>query len=232
MIDIAKTLAPGTLPFSMLVASAGLLLIRRRGLPRRIGVTSLVLLAAGYFVLALPATADRLSAGLTRFGRLPDSDRARRASTIVVIGGDSEHARELETLRLFHLVHPRWIVSSGPLEMRDALVAGGIPPERIVTESTARTTREQAVTVAQLVRSRHLDPVVLVASAIHMPRALAAFREAGIDAVPSASATRPIAGLPRFWPAYDALRLSRESIYEYAALTYYQRKGWLAGKSD
>jgi len=229
MIDIAKTLlAPGTMPFGILVAGAGVLLSMRRGRSRRFGVSICVALAGAYFVLALPATAERLSSGLMTFDPLQHASDAGGASTVVMIGGDSAHARVVETLRLFHLLRPRWIVSSSPPDMREALVAGGVPSERIIAEVTARTTREQAIAVAKLVRARELGPVVLVASAIHMPRALGAFRAAGLSVIPSPSATRQIAGLPRYWPAYDGLRLSREAIYEHVALAYYRWKGWLA----
>jgi uncharacterized SAM-binding protein YcdF (DUF218 family) len=228
MIDLAKTLfAPGTVPFAILVAAAGVLLSVRRGRSRRFGVSICAALAGAYFVLALPASAERLSAGLMKFDRLHDVHDAGGASTIVMIGGDSAHARVVETLRLFHLLRPRWIVDSSPPDMRQALIAGGVPPERIIAEVTARTTREQAVAVAELVRARNLGPVVLVASAIHMPRALGAFRAAGLSVVPSPSATRQIAGLPRYWPAYDGLRLSREAIYEHVAIVYYRWKGWM-----
>ena len=229
MIDVAKTLfAPGTMPFAVLVAGAGALLAVRRGRSRRLGVSIWVALAGVYFVLALPATAERLSAGLMKFDRLHDVHDARGASTIVMISGDSAHARVVETLRLFHLLRPRWIVGSGPPEMREALIAAGVPSERIIAEVMAQTTRQQAVAVAELVRARELGPVVLVASAIHMPRALGAFQAVGLSVVPSPSATRQIAGLPRYWPAYDGLRLSREAIYEHVAIAYYRWKGWMA----
>jgi len=200
----------------------------RRGRSRRVGISVCAALAGAYVVLALPATAARLSDGLLQFDRLHDVRDARGASTIVMIGGDSAHARIVETLRLFHLLRPRWIVASSPPEMREALIAGGVPSGQIIAEVTARTTREQAIAVAKLVRARELGPIVLVASAIHMPRALGAFRAAGLSVVPSPSATRQIAGLPRYWPAYDGLRLSREAMYEHAALAYYRWRGWTA----
>ena len=231
IIDLIKTVAPGTALFFMLLAAAGALLMVRRGWPRRLGIAGILLLAASYCTLALPWTAERLSASLARYDQLRDPHDAQGAAAIVVLGGDSQPARVVETLRLNALVRPPWVVVSGAPEqsdaMRDELVAGGVNPRQILLEQAAGTTREQAINIDRLVRSHGITRIVLVASAIHMPRALAAVRATGLDAVPSASATWQIADLPRLWPAHDALRLSRESLYEHVALEYYRSKGWL-----
>jgi uncharacterized SAM-binding protein YcdF (DUF218 family) len=226
MIVVKTLLAPGTFLFAILVAVVAALLIRRRGWSRRFGAALLVLLAASYFVLSLPYMADRLSAPLIQFGPLSEVDHGKEISAIVVLSGDSQHARVVETLRLATLLATQPIIVSGPDEIRDAILEGGISPSRIVMETASETTHGQAVNVGQLVRSKGLGRIALIASAVHMPRALAAFRAEGIDAVASASATRPIAALPRFWPAYSALQLSRDSIYEYIALVYYRWRGW------
>lgn len=89
---------------------------------------------------------------------------------------------------------PRLICSSGlaPLSRASApecpdavrlLRDFGVPDAVIVVESSSRTTRENAEATGLL-----LDPgahVLLVTSALHMPRSLAAFRKAGIDAIPA-----------------------------------------------
>jgi len=226
MMLVKTLLLPGTLPFAILVAAIAALFLRRSGGMRRWGVTLLILLPGSYFILSLPYIADRLAAPLMRFPPLSDWQQAKDAAAIVALAGDSRHARVLETLRLSQALPAQPIILSGPDEMREDLVASGVSPDRIVMESASETTREQALNVARIVRLKGFDRVVLVASAIHMPRALATFRAAGVNAVPSASATRPIAGLPRFRPAAIALRFSGESLYEYAALVYYRLRGW------
>jgi hypothetical protein len=61
--------------------------------------------------------------------------------------------------------------------------------------------------MAALIRSRNC-PVALLPSAV--------------DAEP------PTAGTDRFVPSYLALRLSRDAIYEHAALVYYRSRRFIA----
>jgi hypothetical protein len=37
----------------------------------------------------------------------------------------------------------------------------------------------------------------------------------------------PTSGVRRFIPAYIALRVSRDALYEHAALLYYRYNGWI-----
>jgi uncharacterized SAM-binding protein YcdF (DUF218 family) len=231
MLFLKTVLLPGTFAFALLVGVVAALLMCRSGLSRRVGAALAALVAAGYLVLALPYTAGRLSAPLRQFGRLPETSQAGDVSAILLLTGDSTHARFSEALRLSRILQDAPVIVSGSISgtttLRDDLVAEGLSPARIIVESASDTTRQQAVNVAALVQSRRLGRVVLVASAIHMPRALAVFRANGVDAVPSASPTRSITGLPRFRPAREALRLSRESAYEHVALAYYRWRGWI-----
>jgi uncharacterized SAM-binding protein YcdF (DUF218 family) len=72
---------------------------------------------------------------------------------------------------------------------------------------------------------------VLVASPIHMPRALAACEAFGVQAVPSVTAV-PHTDLPGgVWsviPRRDALFYTNESLYEYLAIWWYRQQGWIA----
>jgi uncharacterized SAM-binding protein YcdF (DUF218 family) len=226
IVNLLKTLAPGTIAFFIVIAGGATLLVRWRGRPRRYGIVLVVALIVSYGVMALPWTAVRVSNRLLLYGPLSDVQAAQGATVVVVLTGDSEHARVIETLRLNALLRPRWVIVGGTARMRDEIVDGGVPRDRIIMEGVGRTTREQLINVRRIVRERRLDRVVLVVSAIHMPRTLAAARALGLDATPSSSSTRRVAGKPAFWPAYDALRLTRESLYESAAWWYYRVRGW------
>ena len=59
-------------------------------------------------------------------------------------------------------------------------------PERILLESTSRTTWENARFSATLLRQHGWHRVLLVSDAWHLPRALIAFRAAGVTAQASA----------------------------------------------
>jgi len=226
---LAKQFVPGSLAFLILGLAGAVLVLLFEPRWKRWTVVGLLLLSAFYTILSLPATANRLADGLDRYPPLIRAEEARGASAVVLLHGDHQAARLRETLRLYRLLNPKWIVVSaqGP-QLRDSL-RYSVPPDQILWESRSRTTREQALNLARLLEAKHIARVVLVASPIHMPRALGACRAAGIDAVPAAS-PRPHAGMPRggrgLVPQIGALTLSTESLYEYLALYLYKHRGW------
>jgi uncharacterized SAM-binding protein YcdF (DUF218 family) len=184
------------------------------------------------------------------------SDVEPGTTAVVVLGGGDEFvdgwtdqitvttnveaARVLETRRVFRLISPAWIISSGghsdpddraqasSLTMRDELVRLGVPQERILLESASRNTYDEAVLVAPMLRSLGIQQLVLVTSDTHMRRALGAFRAVGVKAVP---AIAPDARLPTRWfwwivPTDGGLELSREVTREVGGIPYY----WLRGR--
>jgi uncharacterized SAM-binding protein YcdF (DUF218 family) len=64
---------------------------------------------------------------------------------------------------------------------RIMLIEAGIEPERIATEGRSLTTWENAVNARAVVGADARRPWALVTSAYHMPRAVGAFRAAGIE---------------------------------------------------
>jgi uncharacterized SAM-binding protein YcdF (DUF218 family) len=134
------------------------------------------------------------------------------AQVIVVLGGAIQmpstvhHAsgitnpsdRLLMALRLYHAGKaPLVILSEGnnPLSfervseqseaeiMRRVLVEWGIPDAAIEVEGGSINTRENAVFRHRLLTGRGISRIILVTSAIHMPRAAAPYRKAGFDVV-------------------------------------------------
>src|SRR5207302_1346222 len=167
---------------------------------------AIVLFYAAATIRAVPWTISRpLVSGLQPLS----AETARGSAAIVLLGAGSftvhgefqrlgvldlnGAARVLEAARVFRLFDEAWIVSSGgapggfDLEpsatiMRDALVRLGIPADRILLESTSATTHDEAILASPILRTLHVDRVILVTTDIHMRRALATFRGAGIDA--------------------------------------------------
>jgi len=114
--------------------------------------------------------------------------------------------------------------------MKAQLVARGIPAARIVLETEAPDTHEQAVLVGDLLERRSIDSFVLVTSAQHMRRALGSFAAQGMTPVPSAADQLAPGGSlagARLLPSADALSGSYQAIREGFALLYYALRGWL-----
>ena len=149
-------------------------------------------------------------------------------------------ARVIEAARVFRTMDSPWIVSSGgPAVGRDtvpesetmktALIQLGVPADRILLESTSRSTRDQAVLTAAMLRNLGISSFVLVTSDVHMRRALATFRHEGLQPVP-AVARDPLdsqwIGL-EWLPTQQGMEFAQEIAHEYVGLAWYKVRGWI-----
>ncbi len=67
--------------------------------------------------------------------------------------------------------------------MADVLVAFGVPRDRIIIEPLALDTRQNARYSTIIVRSLGAEKTLVVTSALHIPRAVAEFKRAGLDVI-------------------------------------------------
>ena len=108
----------------------------------------------------------------------------------------------------------------------------GVPPDRITLESRSRNTAENAVYSKALVAPKPGERWLLVTSAMHMPRAIGAFREAGfpVEAYPVDWRTRGSADALRpFEFVGDGLRRTDTAVREWVGLVVYRLTGRTAG---
>ena len=257
MINLFKFyLRPGS-PFAVvLLFGIGIVWLYRRPAqraPRRY----LLVVLLGFWFAATPMGAGLLTWGLGHgLTSVTTRDEARGADTVVVLGGGARTfttgeaiigvpstpsiLRALEGARVAKLIRARLVIASGGRPrpdlqlrpesqiLREALIEAGVGPERIVEESTSKTTREQALFIAPILRAHGVGRLVLVTSPTHMRRALAAFRSEGLYVVPSVAAVRSThIDRPLFlWPNAESLSASDDTIYDYAATLYYWWRGW------
>ena len=74
-------------------------------------------------------------------------------------------------------------------QLHQQLLMQGIPDSSIIAENKSRNTFENAVNTKHILDSLKLSPpYVLITSAIHIPRAMAVFKKAGLDVIPYPSA--------------------------------------------
>jgi uncharacterized SAM-binding protein YcdF (DUF218 family) len=152
-------------------------------------------------------------------------------------------SRVLEAARLYRLLDRPTVIASGGEEtvgrgapesraMAHELQGLGVPENRILQDPGSQDTHEQALEMVGFLSDRGLERFVLVTSAEHMTRALGAFREVGLDPVPSSPSADPeddSASMgARWWPQESSLEVSRTALREYLALLYYWARGWLA----
>jgi uncharacterized SAM-binding protein YcdF (DUF218 family) len=241
----------------LIAVSAGVLWVWLRPASKAPRRYLLAIVLAYWFVSVPLGAHLLLSVVSTGLPRLESRQDARGADAVVLLGGGSEtlsvgglvtgrlkgasQMRAVEAARVFKLIGARLVIASGGVPngtqqlqpesqtLREALIALGVPASAIVEESKSKTTRDQAVLVGPLLREHDVKGFVLVTSPPHMRRALAAFRAEGLDPVPSEAPLRSehVRPSPMLLPDSDALILSDQVVYEYAATVYYWWSGWL-----
>lgn len=130
----------------------------------------------------------------------------------------------------------------GPPEAEDmakiALVMG-VPDRNILRENDSLNTYQNAVNTAKILQQRQIIDILLVTSAVHMPRAKAIFDKQGfkVTAAPtdywvSQQSLAEMQGvsfgtLLNVFPDSEALDFFTRAIKEYIGLTIYRLRGWL-----
>jgi uncharacterized SAM-binding protein YcdF (DUF218 family) len=124
--------------------------------------------------------------------------------------------------------------------MRDLLVALGVPEADIVLEERSRNTYENALYVREIADEQGFNRILLVTSALHMPRSAAIFERQGFEVIPAPAdflATWGEEGrttdvgwvgwLLRWIPNSERLDFSTRALREYIGIFVYWLRGWL-----
>jgi uncharacterized SAM-binding protein YcdF (DUF218 family) len=150
--------------------------------------------------------------------------------------------RVIEALRLYRASKaPLIVISAGnqPWQatlapeaklIADFLIELGTPRSALIVEDESQNTHENAVNTAALFKEQSLQNGLLVTSGAHMPRALSAFRKAGINVTPVSTDIHggPINAISIFDVLPDAGSLARttSAIKEMIGLWIYRCRGW------
>lgn len=135
-----------------------------------------------------------------------------------------------------------WRGDSGPSEaddMKEFALAMGVPESAIVLEGDSLNTRQNAVNVKEILDAQSIKSVLLVTSAIHMPRSAAIFKKLGIDVIPAPTdylvATDAYQSITSTWqgwllalvPDSEAIAHFTKALKEYVGFTIYRLRGWV-----
>ena len=221
----------------LLVALLGLALYRRFPRTGRVMAWGGVLLL---FALSIPAVSSLLMRGLES-GPPFDIARAADAQAIVIIGGgarrnaaeyggDALGELSLERVRygavIARLTHLPILVSGGSVyggETEAKLMQQALEREfgqRVQwLEERSRTTHENALRSAEILRAAGIHRVILVAHNFDMRRARAEFADARIETIPAPTggSSEHADSLLDFLPSMGALRGSYYALYEISA---------------
>ncbi len=122
-------------------------------------------------------------------------------------------------------------------DMADFLETLGVPQGAVIKETRSRNTHEHACRLLPIFQERGFKRVLLVTSAMHMPRAVGTLRRVcpGIEFIPAPTDFRMTERIPSPWyheikewiPTPGRLLLFSEAIHEYLGLLKYRVRGWM-----
>lgn len=217
-------------------------------------------------VLLLVSSNDWVRDGLVRsleWQYIP-TEGLPKAEAIVVLGGATKSAlpprpgvdlseagdRVLYGAQLYREGKaPRVILSGGRInwrgggssesaDMATIMETLGVPKSAMLQDPTSLNTYQNAVNVKRILDEQNIQRVLLVTSAIHMPRSLLIFKRQGIDAIPAPTDFSVVRyenddskSLEQFWldlvPDAERLQHTSRALKEYIGLIVYRLKGWL-----
>ncbi|MFH1079334.1 MAG: envelope biogenesis factor ElyC [Pseudomonadota bacterium] len=144
-------------------------------------------------------------------------------------------ARMTEAVRLYRrLPGTKFILSGGAvfdpvsnarIYFKTARIMG-VPAQDLVLSEQARDTEEEARFIEKMVGK---DPLILVTSAFHMPRAMALFKEQGMDPIPAPVAhfvkERSYRAPGEFFPSTWDLHKAQMAVHEYLGIAWSKLRG-------
>jgi uncharacterized SAM-binding protein YcdF (DUF218 family) len=176
---------------------------------------------------------------LNRWGGVPA--QLQPAAAIVVLGagmdGDGvlstgSFRRALHGIMLFQRGLAPLLVFSGPMSARhhrgeaevraDMARLLGVSSAAILTETTALTTRAEAVRMAALLQPRGVSTILLVTSYAHIARSRQLFENAGFSVRPA-----PVDDLSQVDKPEARWGLMRPLVQEFLARIYYRVAGYI-----
>jgi uncharacterized SAM-binding protein YcdF (DUF218 family) len=242
----------------LLTVSLGLWWINSKWTPATIGAALIILFLSGN-VWVSHWLAQSLEWQYIVKTELPTTD------AIVVLGGATRsHAyprpdvdftdagdRVWYGANLYHAGKaPKIIVSGGSITWQGSgdpeadnliklLVKMGVPAADIIREPNSFNTRDNGVYVQKILKAQNFNSILLVTSAMHMPRSMAIFKRLGINAIAAPTDYR-ISQLEvdqpnrqtesvilSFIPNEDAFAMTTQAIREYIGIFVYRLRGWL-----
>ena len=187
---------------------------------------AIVVLGGGTDPAAWPRTAVEVNGAGDRVLQAARLYRAGKAPVLLLTGGEIE-----------------WLnasASNPARQMAELLEFMGVPRGAMLLEEQSRNTYENALFSQEILSEINAKSIILVTSAMHMPRARGLFEKLGFEVIPAPvdfsiveqpSSTDPSwqAFLMRLSPLPSAsnLNATTNAIKEYLGILIYSLRGWL-----
>jgi uncharacterized SAM-binding protein YcdF (DUF218 family) len=242
----------------LLIVALGLWWVKSKWTPMAIGAALIILFVSGNNQIS-HSLAQSLEWQNIVKTELPTAD------AIVVLGGGTRSQayprpdvdfsdagdRVWYGANLYHAQKaPKIIVSGGRIawmgagdpesaDLTKLLVKMGVPETDIIPEGNSYNTHDNGVNVQKILKKEHFKTILLVTSAMHMPRSMAIFKHLGINAIAAPTDYR-VSQLEleepnrqtesiilSFLPNEEWFSLTTQAMREYIGLVVYKLKGWL-----
>ena len=150
---------------------------------------------------------------------------------ILLLGGDREN-RGWEALRLYNKIKNAKIITSGyagrsntpeAIKTANILIELGIPKEDIIVHNKPKDTKEEAIKIKELLGKKSF---ILITSAYHIPRAIALFKQEGLNPIPAPTDYK-IKDSDKFlsMPSGGNLKKTEVAWHEYLGLLWSKFRG-------
>ena len=218
-------------------------------------------------LILLVSSNSRVSQSFVRsleWQNLPNGELPK-ASAIVVLGGGTKPPtpprpwvdvseagdRILYGALLYKRDQAPWLILSGgriqwdgkqppeSADMAEIATEMGVPESAILQDPSSLNTYQNAVNVRQILEQKNLaGKVLLVTSALHMPRSLLVFRHQGIEVIPAPTdflvtqrdlqpSTTVQGAILDLIPDTRSLHEFTQALKEYIGMVVYRLRGWL-----
>jgi uncharacterized SAM-binding protein YcdF (DUF218 family) len=255
-VYLSKLLPLLVLPVGIVLLTAVLALLFLWAGRRRISAVFLILAIVVLWASSTPIVAVSLYGRLeSRFPPVAMAD-IPAADCIVLLGGsvapalaprvDTEFNESIDRVYKagqLYLAHKGNVVivaagnqpwaDYGPPEaelIADLLVESGVPRAAILAEGESRNTRENALNSKRLIDLLTCGSTLLVTSAAHMPRSVAAFEKVGVEVFAVSTDVRvvnaPGVTVFDFLPQAGALSMTTDAMREWLGRKVYEYRGW------
>jgi uncharacterized SAM-binding protein YcdF (DUF218 family) len=194
--------------------------------PTPVTAPAIVVLGGGTEPNLPPRPATEVNSAGDRMIHAADIYHQGAAPLLILSGGNVEWMDSLE--------------NSPAADMRQIILKLGVPDSAMILQTKSQNTHEDAEFSARILKDKGITKIILVTSAMHMPRSVALFEKQGLEVIPSPTDftitedgwTRTFSPnletfLTNILPNSSAMGLTTSVMKEYIGLVTYHLQGWL-----
>ncbi len=169
----------------------------------------IVVLGGGLRLPLAPAQHVQLGHASDRYWHATRLYRAGKAQRVIISGGN---------------VYSQAGIDAEAIYAKALLQEWGVPDEAILLETQSRTTEQNQRYLVELIAEQEIRSILLVTSALHMPRAYTLFEQLPVIVTPASADVlvreRAAPKIFKWLPSASAFELSTVALHEYYGMAF------------